>query len=75
MVATHSVEIFLAACQAIDLGIELVPRGRLDKEHFAQDWFTERLAALGLPYRHRAATAIPISGSATRPGRRSKATR
>lgn len=69
MVATHSVEIFLAACQAIDLGIELVPRGRLDKEHFAQDWFTERLAALGLPYRQQGRNSYPDFwvGDETRP--------
>lgn len=46
---THSIEIFLAAHQAMTTGVDMIPRSANDKEYFAQDWFAARVAALGLP--------------------------
>jgi hypothetical protein len=46
---THSVEIFLAAHQAIAAGVHMIPRSANDKEYFPQDWFADRVGSLGLP--------------------------
>lgn len=46
---THSIEIFLAACQAIEAGRHMIPRSPNDKEYFPQDWFADRVHSLGLP--------------------------
>ncbi len=47
---THSVEIFLAASQAVQQGVDMVPQSRGDKEFFAQNWFIDRLESIDLPY-------------------------
>jgi hypothetical protein len=46
---THSVEIFLAAHQAIAAGVHMIPRSANDKAYFPQDWFADRVGSLGLP--------------------------
>jgi hypothetical protein len=46
---THSIDIFVAAQQAIVAGIAMRPRSTNDKEYFPQDWFAERVSGLGLP--------------------------
>lgn len=56
---THCAAVFLAACQAVRAGIEMVPKSRLDKEYFAQDWFVERLTAIGLPFQQQGRNGYP----------------
>lgn len=46
---THSVEIFLAAHEAVAAGVAMTPRSANDKEYFPQDWLANRIEALGLP--------------------------
>jgi len=46
---THSIEIFIAAHQAMAAGIDMIPRSAGDKEAFAHDWFAARVGSLGLP--------------------------
>lgn len=56
---THSVEIFLAAYQAIAAGVLMIPRSANDKEYFPQDWFAARVDALGLPLCLRGRNSYP----------------
>jgi hypothetical protein len=56
---THSVEIFLAAHQAIAAGVHMIPRSANDKEYFPQDWFADRVASLGLPLRPQGRNSYP----------------
>jgi hypothetical protein len=46
---THSIDIFVAAQQAIAAGTAMTPRSANDKEYFPQDWFADRVSGLGLP--------------------------
>lgn len=56
---THSIEIFLAAHQAMTAGIDMIPRNANDKEYFSQDWFAARVASLGLPLRPQGSASHP----------------
>jgi hypothetical protein len=46
---THSVEIFLAAQEAVAAAVAMTPRSANDKEYFPQDWLADRVRSLGLP--------------------------
>ena len=56
---THSVEIFLAASQAVRQGVDMVPQSRNDKEYFAQNWFIDRLESIDLPYDQQGRNSYP----------------
>jgi hypothetical protein len=56
---THSVEIFLASQKAIDAGVCMTPRSANDKEYFPQDWFSDRVKGLGLPYAQQGRNSYP----------------
>ena len=56
---THSVEIFIAAHQAIAAGVHMIPRSANDKEYFPQDWFDSRVGTLGLPLRPQGRNSYP----------------
>jgi hypothetical protein len=56
---THSVEIFLAAHQSMAAGIHMIPRSANDKEYFPQDWFADRVVALGLPFAAQGRNSYP----------------
>ncbi len=56
---THSVNIFLAASQAVRQGVDMVPQSRNDKEYFAQNWFTDRLVSIDLPYHQQGRNSYP----------------
>ena len=56
---TYSIEIFLAARQAINSGILMIPRSTNDKEYFPQDWFSARVSEIGLPYAQQGRNSYP----------------
>jgi hypothetical protein len=56
---THSIEILVAASQAIAAGVHMRPRSPNDKEHFPQDWFADRVSALALPYEPQGRNSYP----------------
>ncbi len=56
---THSIEIFVAAQQAVAAGIPMTPRSANDKEYFPQDWFADRVSALGLPFAAQGRNSYP----------------
>ena len=66
---THSIEILVAASQAIASGVHMRPRSRNDKEYFPQDWFADRVAALALPYTPQGRNSYPdfLVGDQTTP--------
>ncbi len=55
----HSVQIFLAASQAMRNGLQMVPQSRYDKEYFAQNWFVERMEAAGIPFQPQGRNSYP----------------
>jgi hypothetical protein len=67
---THSVEIFLAAERAVAEGIPMIPRSARDKEYFPQDWFADRVDAIGLPLQPQGRNSYPdfwVGGDARLP--------
>ena len=67
---SHSIEIFLAAHQAIAAGVDMIPRSTNDKEYFPQDWFAARVDELGLPLHPQGRNSYPdfwIGGDAQPP--------
>ncbi len=67
---THSIEILVAASQAIAAGIHMRPRSSNDKEYFPQDWFADRVKALALPYAPQGRNSYPdfwVGDQATSP--------
>ena len=56
---TYSVNIFLAASEAVRQGIDMLPQSRNDKEYFAQNWFIDRLASIDLPYSQQGRNSYP----------------
>ena len=56
---THAVEIFCQMCEACRQDVRMNPRSPNDKEYFAQDWFIDRLEALGLPYVQQGRNSYP----------------
>ncbi|WP_020504666.1 hypothetical protein [Lamprocystis purpurea] len=66
---THSIEIFLAAHQAIAAGVDMIPRSANDKEYFPQDWFADRVGSLDLPMYPQGRNSYPDFwvGDATQP--------
>ncbi len=56
---THSVNVFIQANQARQYGQHMTPRSRNDKEYFPQDWFIDRLDALGVPYEPQGRNSYP----------------
>ncbi len=56
---THSIEILLAASQAVRQRVDMVPQSGGDKEFFAQNWFIERLESLSLPYHQQGRNSYP----------------
>lgn len=56
---THSIEIFLAAQRAVSAGTPMTPRSVNDKEYFPQDWFTNRVSTLGLPFAAQGRNSYP----------------
>src|SRR4051794_25982059 len=56
---THSVRIFLEMVRAIRAGVAMQPRSANDKEYFAQDWFIDRLQAIGLQHQQQGRNSYP----------------
>lgn len=56
---THAHEVFLAMVRAVRDQVPMVPRSANDKEYFAQDWFQERLQALGLTFQQQGRNSYP----------------
>lgn len=56
---THAIDIFCESSGACRRGDLMTPRSASDKEYFAQDWFTGRLKALGLPYVQQGRNSYP----------------
>jgi len=56
---TYSIDIFLAAHQAIAAGTHMIPRSTNDKEYFPQDWFADRVGSLGLPLHPQGRNSYP----------------
>jgi hypothetical protein len=56
---THSIDIFVAARQAVAAATRMTPRSANDKEYFPQDWFTDRVCALGLPFAAQGRNSYP----------------
>lgn len=68
---THAIDIFYEMCDACRRGQCMHPRSANDKEYFAQDWFIERLEALGLPHVQQGRNSYPdfwVGGSDDREG-------
>jgi len=59
MMRTYAIEVFCQMCSACGEGVRMVPRSANDKEYFAQDWFIDRLEALGLPYVQQGRNTYP----------------
>lgn len=66
---THCVDLFLEANRAVIAGVHMVPRSNDDKEYFPQDWFIDRLNAIGLPYKQQGRNSYPdfLIGSGQKP--------
>ena len=56
---TLAVDIFVEAVQACRRGVPMSPRSANDKEYFAQDWFEQRLQALGLAFQQQGRNSYP----------------
>ena len=56
---THSVDILVAAAEAIRAGRPMRPRSSNDKEYFPQDWFVDRLRSLSLAYEQGGRNSYP----------------
>ena len=56
---TQGIEIFCEMCDTCRHGQGMRPRSANDKEYFAQDWFIDRLVALGLPYVQQGRNSYP----------------
>lgn len=70
MKQTHSVNIFLAAHQAVAAATHMKPRSKNDKEYFPQDWFADRVKSLNLPYEPQGRNSYPdfwVGNAATAP--------
>ena len=46
-------------CEACRQAVRMTPRSANDKEYFAQDWFIDRLEAVGLPYVQQGRNSYP----------------
>lgn len=57
--STNAVDIFLEMDRACRAGVQMIPRSSGDKEFFAQDWFKDRLKALGLPHTQQGRNSYP----------------
>ena len=69
---THSVEIFLAAHEAIAAGVAHDPAERQRQGYFPQDWFADRIGSLGLPLHPQGRNSYPdfwVGDDARPPGR------
>jgi hypothetical protein len=56
---TQAIDVFCEMSAAYRQGIRMVPRSANDKEYFAQDWFIDRLQALGLVYVQQGRNSYP----------------
>ena len=56
---TLAVEIFAEAVSACRAAVHMTPRSVNDKEYFAQDWFEQRLQAIGLSYTQQGRNSYP----------------
>ena len=56
---TNVVDIFSEIHHATARGVVMTPRSSSDKEYFAQDWFQDRLTALGLTYKLQGRNSHP----------------
>lgn len=56
---THVIDIFLEADRARSAGVAMTPRSKNDKEYFPQDWFTDRLNAVGLTHAANGRNSYP----------------
>jgi len=57
--SSHAVDIFCEMAQACRRGVRMKPRSLNDKEYFAQDWFIERLNAVGVEYEQQGRNSYP----------------
>lgn len=56
---TQAIDIFCEMSTACRGGVRMVPRSANDKEYFAQDWFIDRLKALGLVFVQQGRNSYP----------------
>jgi len=56
---TNAVEIFVEMAGAAAGGVRMIPRSPGDKEYFPQDWFKDRLEAIGLPHEQQGRNSYP----------------
>jgi hypothetical protein len=57
--SSHAVDIFCEMAEACRRGVRMKPRSRNDKEYFAQDWFIDRLKAIGVEYEQQGRNSYP----------------
>jgi hypothetical protein len=65
---TNAVSIFVEMVQAARRGVTMTPRSSSDKEYFFQDWFSDRLRALGIPFQQQGRNSYPdywVDGAVT----------
>jgi hypothetical protein len=56
---THALNVFCQMVTACQQGQCMLPRSANDKEYFAQDWFIDRLKALGVSYEQQGRNSYP----------------